>query len=53
MASIKVAGLANGTYDVKAVYLGDSKYLSSENTTKFTVSKVSDYNMTVDIARDH
>ena len=50
MASIKVAGLANGTYDVKAVYLGDNKYLSSENTTKFTVSKVSDYNMTVDIA---
>ena len=50
MASIKVAGLANGTYDVKAIYLGDNKYLSSENTTKFTVSKVSDYNMTVDIA---
>ena len=47
---LTISNLAANDYDVKAVYLGDNKYLSSTNAANFTVSKVSDYNMTVDIA---
>ncbi len=37
-------------YSVSVFYNGDDTYMPMENSTKFTVSKVSDYNMTVDIA---
>ena len=40
---LTISNLAANDYDVKAVYLGDNKYLSSENTTKFTVSKVGSF----------
>ena len=49
MASVTISDLANGTYDVDVFYNGDATYMPIKNTTKFTVSKVSDYNMTVDI----
>ena len=45
-----ISNLAAGDYNVDVTYLGDNKYLSSTNAANFTVSKVSDYNMTVDIA---
>ena len=50
VASVTVPNLANGTYSVSVFYNGDDTYMPMENSTKFTVSKVSDYNMTVDIA---
>ena len=50
MASVTISDLANGTYSVEAFYNGDDIYAPIKNSTAFTVSKVSDYNMTVDIA---
>ena len=47
---LNIYNLAAGDYNVDVNYLGDNKYLSSTNAANFTVSKVSDYNMTVDIA---
>ena len=47
---LNIYNLAAGDYHVDVTYLGDNKYLSSTNAANFTVSKVSDYNMTVDIA---
>jgi len=50
MANVTISDLANGTYSVDAFYNGDDIYAPIKNSTAFTVSKVSDYNMTVDIA---
>ena len=50
MASVTISDLANGTYSVDIFYNGDDIYAPIKNSTAFTVSKVSDYNMTVDIA---
>ena len=50
MASVTISDLANGTYSVDVFYNGDDIYVPIKNSTAFTVSKVSDYNMTVDIA---
>ena len=50
MASVTISDLANGTYSVDAFYNGDDIYAPIKNSTAFTVSKVSDYNRTVDIA---
>ena len=47
---LNIYNLAAGDYNIDVTYLGDNKYLSSTNAANFTVSKVSDYNMTVDIA---
>ncbi|MFR8878306.1 MAG: Ig-like domain repeat protein [Methanobrevibacter smithii] len=47
---LNIYNLDAGDYNVDVTYLGDNKYLSSTNAANFTVSKVSDYNMTVDIA---
>ena len=46
---LTISNLNSDEYEVNVTYLGDSKYISSENSTKFTVAKISDYNMTVDI----
>ena len=50
MANVSISDLANGTYSVDVFYNGDDIYAPIKNSTAFTVSKVSDYNMTVDIA---
>ena len=50
MASVTISDLANGTYSVDVFYNGDEIYAPIKNSIAFTVSKVSDYNMTVDIA---
>ena len=50
MANVTISDLANGTYSVDVFYNGDDIYAPIKNSTAFTVSKVSDYNMTVDIA---
>ena len=48
--TIKVmGGLKAGTYDVFVKYIGDNNYNSAQNTTKFTVLKISDYNMDVTV----
>ena len=48
--TIKVIGrLKAGTYDVFVKYIGDNNYNSAQNTTKFTVLKISDYNMDVTV----
>ena len=44
-----IGGLKAGTYDVFVKYIGDNNYNSAQNTTKFTVLKVSDYNMDVTV----
>ena len=49
VASVTISNLANGTYNVSVFYNGNDIYMPMENSTNFTVSKVSDYNMTVDI----
>ena len=50
MVNVTISDLANGTYSVDVFYNGDDIYAPIKNSTAFTVSKVSDYNMTVDIA---
>ena len=44
-----IGGLKTGTYDVFVKYIGDNNYNSAQNTTKFTVLKISDYNMDVTV----
>ena len=44
-----ICGLKAGTYDVFVKYIGDNNYNSAQNTTKFTVLKISDYNMDVTV----
>ena len=44
-----IGGLKAGTYDVFVKYIGDNNYNSAQNTTKFTVLKISDYNMGVTV----
>ena len=44
-----IGGLKAGTYDVFVKYVGDNNYNSAQNTTKFTVLKISDYNMDVTV----
>ena len=44
-----IGGLKAGTYDVFVKYMGDNNYNSAQNTTKFTVLKISDYNMNVTV----
>ena len=49
VASVTISDLAKGNYNVSVKYSGDNKYLPGENITQFSVAKVSDYNVTVDI----
>ena len=49
MAIKVIGGLKAGTYDVFVKYIGDNNYNSAQNTTKFTVLKISDYNMDVTV----
>ena len=44
-----IGGLKAGTYDVFVKYIGDNNYNNAQNTTKFTVLKISDYNMDVTV----
>ena len=44
-----IGGLKAGIYDVFVKYIGDNNYNSAQNTTKFTVLKISDYNMDVTV----
>ena len=44
-----IGGLKAGTYDVFVKYIGDNNYNSAQNITKFTVLKISDYNMDVTV----
>ena len=44
-----IGGLKACTYDVFVKYIGDNNYNSAQNTTKFTVLKISDYNMDVTV----
>ena len=44
-----IGGLKAGTYDVFVKYIGDNNYNSAQNTTKFTVLKISDYTMDVTV----
>ena len=44
-----IGGLKAGNYDVFVKYIGDNNYNSAQNTTKFTVLKISDYNMDVTV----
>ena len=44
-----IGGLKAGTYDVFVKYIGDNNYNSAQNITKFTVLKISDYNMDITV----
>ena len=44
-----IGGLKAGTYDVFVKYICNNNYNSAQNTTKFTVLKISDYNMDVTV----
>ena len=49
-ATITIPGLAEGNYTITVTYTGDDKYNIVENLSSFEVSKVSEYNMTVETA---
>ena len=49
-ATLTVKDLASGDYTVSAVYNGDAKYLSSSNSTSFKVSKISGYDIKVNVS---
>ena len=48
--TLTINDLLSGNYSVKVSYNGDNKYLSSEDTTEFIVSKVSDYKINVNVS---
>ena len=48
-ATLTVKGLVSGDYTVSAVYNGDDKYLTSSNSTSFKVSKISGYDIKVNV----
>jgi len=49
-ATLTVKDLASGDYTVSAVYNGDAKYLTSSNSTSFKVSKISGYDIKVNVS---
>ena len=49
-ATLTVKDLASGNYKINAVYNGDAKYLSSSNSTSFKVSKISGYDIKVNVS---
>ena len=49
-ATLTVKGLVSGDYTVSAVYNGDDKYLTSSNSTSFKVSKISGYDIKVNVS---
>ena len=49
VASVTVSGLEAGDYTVTVKYSGDNNYNANQNTTEFTVSKISDYNMNITV----
>ena len=48
--TLTLSGLASGSYDVVAKFNGDDKYLASEDSAKFNVTKLAS---TIDIAVDN
>ena len=48
-ATLTVKDLVSGDYTVSAVYNGDVKYLTSSNSTSFKVSKISGYDIKVNV----
>ena len=47
-----IADLKANNYTVTVKYDGDNNYNPNQNTTKFTVSKISDYNMNITVPDD-
>ena len=47
-----IADLKANDYTVTVKYDGDNNYNPNQNTTKFTVSKISDYNMNITVPGD-
>ena len=47
-----IADLKANNYTVTVKYAGDNNYNPNQNTTKFTVSKISDYNMNITVPSD-
>ena len=47
-----IADLKANNYTVTVKYDGDNNYNPNQNTTKFTVSKISDYNMNITVPGD-
>ena len=47
-----IADLKANNYTVTVKYYGDNNYNPNQNTTKFTVSKISDYNMNITVPGD-
>ena len=52
-ATVIISGLSAGNKTVSVTFVSsDDKYNQSENSTKFAVNKVDDYNITIDAAGD-
>ena len=49
-AKLSIKDLGSGTYSVEVIYNGDSKYLTSKNSTSFKVSKISNYDIKFNIS---
>ena len=47
-----ISDLKANNYTVTVKYDGDNNYNANQNTTKFTVSKISDYNMNITVPSD-
>ncbi|WP_299524150.1 Ig-like domain repeat protein [uncultured Methanobrevibacter sp.] len=50
-ATLVIKDLTSGTYTVEVNYNGDSKYLSSKNSSSFKVSKISNYDIKFNISK--
>ena len=51
LTNIKVPGLASGIYAVEVSYDGDENYAPAQRTLNLTVSKISGYDLTVDVEK--
>ena len=53
IAYVEIDGLDSAaSYEVKVNYSGDNKYTGSTDTTYITISRISDYDMTIDVTKD-
>ena len=53
IAYVEIDGLDSAaSYEVKVNYSGDNKYTGSTDTTYITISRISDYDMTINVPKD-
>ena len=51
VATLTISNLENGTYLVEVSYPGDENYAPAQQKAEFNVSKVSEYDLTIDVGK--